>query len=285
MAGCMTTQPARPRTWESAEAAEIWRKGAARRAQILGVATERMLRAALLAPGMHVLDIAAGTGDQSLLAARIVGPNGSVLANDISATMLRAAEDAAREAGLTTITTRVADASSIDLPPSEFDAAICRFGLMFVPDLHQALTRIRAALKPDARFAALVWSTEARNPWMGLQIGLLREMERMPTSPPPSILRTLSLSEAGQLDGAFREAGFLQVQSELVQTPRQFGSIAETMQAMWSISPAQGDLTRELDDAERERYATELEARLRAYSHADGSVSIPGEAILIVGTR
>ena len=120
---------------------------------------------------------------------------------------------------------------------------------------------------------------------MALQIGLLREMGRMPTSPPPSILRALSLSEPGKVGGAFTQAGFLEVQTEPVATPREFGSIGETMQAMQSASPAQGELTRELADAERAQYASDLEARLRAYSHADGSVSIPGEAILVVGTR
>jgi ubiquinone/menaquinone biosynthesis C-methylase UbiE len=283
MAGCMTTQPAH--TWQSAEAAEVWRQGAARRAETLALATERMLRAAQLAPGMRVLDIAAGTGDQSVLAARLVGTAGSVLATDISATMLQAAEEAAREAGLSNITTQVADASTIELPQGHFDAAICRFGLMFVPDLHQALTRIQRALKPGAKFATLVWSTEARNPWMGLQVHLLREMGRMPTSPPPSIVRALSLSEPGKVDGALRTAGFHEVQVTRIETPRRFGSIEETMQAMRSASPAQGELTRELNDAERERYATELESRLRAYSDPDGSVSIPGEAILVVGSR
>ncbi len=283
MAGCMTTQPAR--TWESAEAAEVWRQGAARRAQTLAVATERLLQAARLRPGMQVLDVAAGTGDQSILAAQIVGTNGSVLATDISATMLAAAAEAAREAGLSNITTRVADASAIDLPETHFDAAICRFGLMFVPNLHQALTRILGALKPGATFAALVWSTEASNPWMALQIGLLREMDRMPTSPPPSILRALSLSEPGKVDGAFRAAGFREVRVEPVQTPRHFESIAETVQAMRAASPAQGELTRALDDAERERYSAELERRLGAYCQPDGNVSVPGEALLVVGTR
>jgi ubiquinone/menaquinone biosynthesis C-methylase UbiE len=243
-----------------------------------------MLEAAQLRPGMHVLDIAAGTGDQSVLAARIVGSEGTVLATDISATMLGGAEDAARAAGLTNISTKAADASSIDLPESHFDAAICRFGLMFVPDLHAALTRVRAALKPGARFAALVWSTEARNPWMGLQVRTLREMGRLPTSPPPSILRALSLGEPGTIDAAFRQAGFQEVRAEPVETPRQFDSIAETIQAMRAASPAQGELTRELNEAERQRYSTELESGLRAYSQPDGAVSIPGEAILVVGS-
>ena len=48
--------------------------------------------AAALRPGMRVLDVAAGTGDQTLLAAERIGPNGSILATDISAAMLAGAE-------------------------------------------------------------------------------------------------------------------------------------------------------------------------------------------------
>src|SRR6266516_414938 len=120
-----TVEPAS--TWQSTQAAEVWRQGAARRAQTLAVATDRMLDAAGLRPGLRVLDIAAGTGDQSILAAQKVGPDGSVLATDVSATMLAVAAEAAREAGLANVETRVADASALDVPTGEFDAAICRF--------------------------------------------------------------------------------------------------------------------------------------------------------------
>src|SRR5438105_3643591 len=96
-----TAEPTR--TWDTPEAAEMWRQGAARRAQALAVATDRMLAAANLTSGMHVLDIAAGTGDQSILAAQRVGPNGKVLATDVSASMLAAAAEAAKAAGYSNV--------------------------------------------------------------------------------------------------------------------------------------------------------------------------------------
>jgi len=110
-------------------------------AQTVAAATDKMFEAARLRPGMRVLDLAAGTGDQALLAAQIVGPAGSVLATDISPSMLAVAEESARDAGLSNIETLVADASRVELPDEHFDAAICRFGLMFLPDLQAALER------------------------------------------------------------------------------------------------------------------------------------------------
>jgi len=278
----MTTEPVR--TWASTEAAEIWRQGAARRAQTLAIATTHMLECAALQPGLRVLDIAAGTGDQSVLAARLVGPAGSVLATDISASMLEAAALAAREQGLDNVETLVADASELDVPAESFDAAISRFGLMFVPDLAAALSRVRRALKPGARFAALVWSTEDKNPYIGLQLGLVREMGRMP-SPPPSLARTVTLSEPGKLADAFRAAGFVDVNVSAEATPRRFESVEDALEAMRSTSPAQGELGRLMSEAERKAYAAELERRVATYLQADGKVVLPGEALLGVGTK
>jgi len=277
-----TAEPAR--TWASTEAAEIWRQGAARRAQILAVATERMLQAARLTPGSRVLDVAAGTGDQTLLAAQRVGPNGSILATDISRSMLAVAAQAARDAGLENIETKVADASALELPEAEFDAAICRFGLMFLPDVHAALVRIHRALKPDGRFAALVWSTEARNPWMGLPLGLVRELGRMP-SPPPTIARTTSLGAAGRIEAVLRDAGFQDVHSSPVSTPREFASLDEAFATIQTSSPAQGELTRAMSPAELDSFAIELKRRLAGFVQADGRCLVPGEAILGGGTR
>jgi ubiquinone/menaquinone biosynthesis C-methylase UbiE len=272
------------RTWASAEAVELWRLGAARRAQSLAEATTRMLDGAGCASGMQVLDIAAGTGEQTLEAARRVGPTGSILATDISANMLEAAAQAAVEAGLTNVTTAVADASTIDLAADTFDAAISRFGLMFVPDLHQALTRIHRSLKPGARLAALVWSTEKHNPYLGLQLDLVRELDRMP-SPPPSIVRTVSLSAPGVLEQAFQAAGFRDVQVSAVATPREFPSVEEAVTAIRSSSPAGSDLTRDMSQPEREYYVAELGRRLQAYVLADGRCNLPGEALLGIGAK
>jgi ubiquinone/menaquinone biosynthesis C-methylase UbiE len=276
----MTSPPARP--WESAQTAEIWRQGAARRAQTLAVATERLLDAAALRPGMRVLDVAAGTGDQTLLAAARIAPGGSILATDISATMLAAAEQNVREAGLSNVTTRVSDASALDLPQAEFDAAICRFGLMFVPDLHQALSRIHHALKPGARFAALVWADRERNPWIAAQIEVLTEIGH-PPAPEASVLQALSLSEPDKLPRAMAAAGFGDVQTSTVATPRKYASESEAMAAMQSTSPVQAELLRRLSEPERERYMSALRQRLAPYTQPDGSIVIPGEAILTTG--
>ena len=144
--------------WRSPEVTHHWQQEAEQRQLSMEEATRQMLLSAQLRPGDRVLDIAAGTGDQSMLAARLVGPTGWVLATDISADMLQVAASRAQQEKLTNISTQVLDATQLDLDDKTFDAAICRNGLMMlVPRLGQALSEIHRVLKPGRPLAALVW--------------------------------------------------------------------------------------------------------------------------------
>src|SRR5689334_5698268 len=73
----------------------------------LGSATELMLDLAEIRPGNRVLDLAAGAGGQTLVAARRVGSTGSVLATDISSNILAFAAENVQNAGLNNVQTQV----------------------------------------------------------------------------------------------------------------------------------------------------------------------------------
>lgn len=269
-------------TWGSASAAELWKAGAARRAQVLGPATERMLDAAGVGTGMRVLDVAAGTGDTSLLAAERVGPSGSVLATDISASMLKITADAAAAAGLTNVETLVRDASVLGLPPRSFDAAISRLGLMFMPDL-RALVAIRTALRPGGRLATLVWSTIEHNPYMGSPIEVVRAAHGEP-APTLAIVRAFSMSGSGVLERTLIEAGFGDVRVEPIQLERRFASLADAREAVLTGSNAVTELITEFDEAERNRLIDQVVARYARHEQPDGTCALPGEVLLGSGT-
>jgi cyclopropane fatty-acyl-phospholipid synthase-like methyltransferase len=86
--------------WEAA--AEAWHRWGPTIEDWLGPATERMLDTAGVRDGSRVLDVAAGAGGQTLAAARRVGPQGHVLATDISPALLEFAAAAASDAGVRT---------------------------------------------------------------------------------------------------------------------------------------------------------------------------------------
>ena len=58
-----------PEKWGLKESADWWSAGQARRQQIYGAATEMMLDLAGVQAGSRVLDVAAGTGESTLMAA------------------------------------------------------------------------------------------------------------------------------------------------------------------------------------------------------------------------
>ena len=84
-------------------------------------------------PGHRVLDVAAGAGGQTLVAAGRVGPTGQVLATDIAPAILTYAAHAAAAAGLRNVQTAVWTVND-SVPPGSFDAVISRVGLIYFPD-------------------------------------------------------------------------------------------------------------------------------------------------------
>jgi SAM-dependent methyltransferase len=102
-------------TWGTRKAAAEWRRGSAARLQAFGPATELMLDLVNVVEGGSVLDVGAGAGDSTLVAAQRVGSSGHVLATDVSAHMLEVAAELARQAGLNNVETRVVDAQRLDL--------------------------------------------------------------------------------------------------------------------------------------------------------------------------
>lgn len=75
-----------------------------------------MLGLARIQPGQRILDIAAGAGEPAGSAAARVGPDGYVLATDISEGIVELALQVARERGLGQVETRVMDGEKLDLP-------------------------------------------------------------------------------------------------------------------------------------------------------------------------
>jgi SAM-dependent methyltransferase len=115
-------------------------------ARFLGDLTEEVLRRAGVGPGMTVLDLGSGTGDVSFLAARLVGPTGTVLGVDRSPEAVATAQGRAREAGLTNVTFTVADLA--DLDPAPVDALVGRLVLMYLDDPAAVLRRLLAGVRP-----------------------------------------------------------------------------------------------------------------------------------------
>lgn len=109
--------------------------------------TEDVLRRAGLRPGMRVLDVGCGAGDVSLLAARLVGPVGTVVGIDRAGPAIECATRRAAAAGLVNVEFGVGELDALDREPS-FDALVGRFVLMYLPDPAVLLRRLARCLRP-----------------------------------------------------------------------------------------------------------------------------------------
>ena len=103
-----------------------------------------LLRAAHVAPGMSVLDVATGTGLSAEAALAAVGPTGHVTAADISPAMVEKARERLRKAP--NVYVSVEDGQALSFSDVSFDAVLCNLGLMFFPDPVRGLSEIRRVL-------------------------------------------------------------------------------------------------------------------------------------------
>jgi len=118
-----------------------------RQAALMEPVTERLFRDAGIAPGMRILDVGSGVGDVALLAARMVGPTGSVLGVDLDGSALRTARDRAAAAGLDNLTFVEGDVRSLRTPAG-FDAAVGRLVLLYLGEPAEALRAIVECVRP-----------------------------------------------------------------------------------------------------------------------------------------
>jgi SAM-dependent methyltransferase len=266
--------------WQAAAAA--WDRWAPTLERWLGPATEVMLDLAGVSNGSRVLDIAAGAGGQTLAAARRAGPSGEVLATDISPAILALAEANAHQAGLGTVATAEMDAEELDVEPGRFDAVICRLGLIYLPDQQRALRRIRAALRPGGRLAAIVYSTPDRNGFFAVPVSVIRERAQLPP-PAPGQPGPFSLGGSGVAAQALRDAGFVDVVDVPVDAPLVLGSAAECVRFEHESFGALHQMLAGLAEQARDAVWTEIAERLSAYQTATGFVG-PCELIVVAGT-
>src|SRR5919108_2095768 len=137
--------------WDSA--ATGWRKWSELIDRVASAVSDRLVELAGVEPGSRVLDVAAGYGEPSLSAARKAGPEGGVVATDISAEMLAFGRERAAAAGLENIEFVESAAISLRFPEGSFDAAVSRWGIIFEPDGEGTAARVRSFLRPGGRMA------------------------------------------------------------------------------------------------------------------------------------
>src|SRR3954452_21262714 len=214
----------------------------------------RLVELAGVEPGSQVLDVAAGYGEPALTAARRAGPEGRVVATDISAEMLAFGRERAAAAGLGNVEFVESNAAGLDFPPASFDAAVSRWGIIFEPDAEAAAERIRGFLKPGARIAISSWGEPDQVPF--LSIPMKTTMERLDVPPPPpGTPGPLSRPTPAAIGGLLEGGGFSKVAVEQDDVTFEFESPEHFTAYIRAISaPIRAMIAQHAGDAQEEAW-------------------------------
>jgi SAM-dependent methyltransferase len=246
--------------------------------------SDRLVELANVGPGARVLDVATGNGEPALTAARRVGASGRVIATDQSAGMLAIARDRAAALGAINVEFREIDGEALTIPERDFDAIVCRWGLMFMPDVKGALREIYQRLRAGGRLATAVWATADKMPLTTIGAEAVRKIAGLPP-PPPDALGPLRLADESMMRGMLAAAGFKDVTVERMPVAFELASPADFAQFRVDIAaPFRALLERQT----AEKRALMIEAVVegaRAYAGADGRVRTVNETICYAAKR
>jgi len=277
------TPPASGIIWDPKRAA-AWKKWfpvVERAAQVL---SDRMVELAGIGPGDRVLDVATGSGEPAVTAARKTGPGGHVDGVDLSAEMLDLARERVRELGLENVAFRLVDANSLDAPLESYDAVLCRWGLMFMGDIMNPLRAFHAALKPGGKFVAAVWGPPDDAPALSMSSRIVLAHLDMPP-PDESAGTPFGLSDLDDLLAKVKAAGFSEVRGEAVSINFVFDSSEEYARMRRERSAPLEARIAHFPSARREAAWRAVAQAAEAHAGADGIVRMENRAYCLSGRR
>ncbi len=119
----------------------------------LGAGSGNPTRHAALQPGETVMDLGAGAGMDSFLAANAVGPSGRVHGFDLTNDMLARARANAAAGGYRNVSFERADIEKLPISDAAADAAISNCVINLAPDKAAVYRDMFRALRPGGRFS------------------------------------------------------------------------------------------------------------------------------------
>lgn len=225
----------------------------------------------------EVLDVAAGPGSLSLLAARTAR---RVVALDFAPAMLAQLRTRAGAAGVTNVEVREGDGQALPFPEATFDAAYSMFGLIFFPDRAAGLRELRRVLRPGARALVSSWPPADRVPVFKALFGAMRAEQPDPKggdAPPP-------LGTEADVRAEFGAAGFrdIEVHEHVVVTGT--APIADVWRSFTRGGAPAVLMRRRQGEEKFAEFSQRVVARLEA-EHGTAPVEVKFTALLGIGTR
>ncbi len=254
------------KTWASGDYGAV--------AALIHPMAEETVQAADLSAGAEVLDVAAGTGNASIAAARC---GCRVTATDYVAALLDRAQERA-DAEHLPLTTEVADAENLPCADGRYDAVISVVGAMFAPDQERVAAEITRVCRPGGTIALANWTPEGFIGEMFRTVG-----RRVP--PPPGIRGPVEWGSEARVRELFgdRVTDLRLVRRDFVfrfTSPEHFAdyfrqNYGPTLKAFEALGP----------DGGKPLYDDLVALAHRHNTATDGTARIPSAYLQIVATR
>lgn len=261
-----------PRGW-----GDVARAYDERIAPMLGLFAADALDLTDLRGGERVLDVAAGTGALSLLAAE---RGADVLATDFAPPMVDRLRERARLAGLT-VDADVMDGQDLRVPAGAFDAAYSNFGLIFFPDRLAGFRGMRRALREGGRCAVTAWAPPERIEWFAaFSAALAHAAPDLPKpAEPPAVF---SLADPRAIEREMTEAGFRNVRVETVRHAWESASPEDVWETLVTTNPVVPAMMASLGPDRKAALSEHMMEDLRKRAMG-GGVVLHGEAHVGIG--
>jgi SAM-dependent methyltransferase len=265
------------------KAASGWQKWSEYTAKTTQNVSDRLVELAGVRPGSRVLDVAAGYGEPALTAARAAGPDGSVVATDISAEMLAFGRERAAAAGVSNIEFVESAAAALDFPAGSFDAAVSRWGIIFEPEAEATAQRIRGFLEPGARFAIASWGPPEEAPMLSLPMRAVLDHLEQP-APPPGTPGPLSRPTPEAIAAILEGGGFSDIEVEDTQVVMTWDSPEEfTTNIQDIVAPLVALLEQHPPEVRDAAWNAVTEAA-REHASDDGTLTLSNKVLLASGS-
>ena len=168
---------------------------------------EIMLDTAGVASGCNVLDVCTGHGVLALAATQ---RGAKVCALDFAEAMVAAAHR-----NVPTAECRQGDAQDLPYAENAFDAIVCGYGIIHLPEPDRALVEMRRVLRPGGRVAISVWERPSPNNGYGVLMGAIKAHGRLDV-PLPHGPDFFQFGDMDNMKGALAQTGFIDVDAVTV---------------------------------------------------------------------
>jgi SAM-dependent methyltransferase len=251
----------------------VWGSGPYERiSEHLAIAHEHLLRAVEARPGDRWLDVATGTGEIAIPAAK---RGAAVTGQDLAPQLVATARARAREDGVK-VAFEVGDAERLPYRDASFDIVSSSFGVMFAPDQRAAAAELARVSRPGATLALLNWHPSR---------GVAEFFKVMAAYMPPALEGVGNPFAWGDPDRLSKLLGdAFELRHEEGDCPQPGSSAEEVWELFTSAYGPTKALAGSLDDKRRAALRRDWLAYFDQFRNG-GGVSQPRPYLLVLGTR